>query len=75
MYSGERNAEVSFDPAPASELLATAGKIGFVARNHSDTGVSTRYLCAKGVVHGYVQVRGLVREAEIAFEDIARTLN
>jgi acetyl esterase len=38
-------------------------------------GVATRYICAEGMVHGFLQMRGIVPDAQIAFEDIARALN
>ena len=38
-------------------------------------GVATRYICADGMVHGFLQMRGLVPDAQIAMEEIARTLN
>jgi acetyl esterase len=37
--------------------------------------VATRYICAKGMVHGFLQMRGLVPDAQIAAEEIARALN
>jgi acetyl esterase len=38
-------------------------------------GVATRYICADGMVHGFMQMRGLVPDAERATEEIARVLN
>jgi len=38
-------------------------------------GVATRYLCAAGMVHGFLQMRGLVPDAHRATEEIARALN
>ena len=38
-------------------------------------GVATRYVCARGMVHGFLQMRGLVAEAQGAAEEIARALN
>ena len=38
-------------------------------------GVATRYLCAAGMVHGFLQMRGLVPDAQRATEEIARALN
>ena len=38
-------------------------------------GVPTRYVCAKGMVHGFLQMRGIVAEAIDATEEIARALN
>ncbi len=41
----------------------------------SAAGVATRYLCAEGMVHGFLQMRGLVPDAQAAIEEIARMLN
>jgi acetyl esterase len=38
-------------------------------------GVATRYVCAPGMVHGFLQMRGLVVDAQTATEEIARALN
>ena len=38
-------------------------------------GVATRYICADGMVHGFMQMRGLVPDAQSATEEIARALN
>jgi len=38
-------------------------------------GVATRYVCAEGMVHGFLQMRGLVPDAQNATEEIARALN
>jgi len=38
-------------------------------------GVATRYICADGMVHGFLQMRGIVADAQIATEEIARALN
>ena len=37
--------------------------------------VTTRYICADGMVHGFLQMRGLVPDAQAATEEIARALN
>ena len=37
-------------------------------------GVATRYVCAEGMVHGFLQMRGLVPEAQAAAEEIGRAL-
>jgi len=37
-------------------------------------GVATRYICAEGMVHGFLQMRGLVPDAQRAAEEIARGL-
>jgi len=41
----------------------------------SAAGVPTRYLCAAGMVHGFLQMRGLVAEAQTATEEIAHALD
>jgi acetyl esterase len=38
-------------------------------------GVAARYICAEGMVHGYLQMRGLVPEAGHAAHEIARAVN
>jgi len=38
-------------------------------------GVATRYVCTPGMVHGFLQMRGLVADAQTATEEIARALN
>ena len=38
-------------------------------------GTAARYLCVKGMVHGFLQMRGLVPEAQSATEEIARAVN
>ena len=38
-------------------------------------GIATRYLCAEGMVHGFLQMRGIVPDAQIATEEIARALS
>ena len=38
-------------------------------------GTATRYLCVKGMVHGFLQMGGLVPDAETAAEEIARAVN
>ncbi|HEY3177507.1 MAG TPA: alpha/beta hydrolase [Casimicrobiaceae bacterium] len=37
--------------------------------------VATRYICADGMVHGFLQMRGLVPDAQTATEEIARALS
>src|SRR5262245_13286564 len=38
-------------------------------------GVATRYVCYPGMVHGFLQMGGLVSEAQAAVDDIARAVN
>jgi len=35
-------------------------------------GVAARYVCAEGMVHGFLQMRGLIPDAQDAAEEIAR---
>jgi acetyl esterase len=45
------------------------------ARRLKAAGVATRYICADGMVHGFLQMRGLVPDAQTATEEIAQALN
>lgn len=45
------------------------------AKRLEAAGVATRYICADGMVHGFLQMRGLVPDAQVATEEIARALN
>ena len=45
------------------------------AKRLEAAGVATRYICADGMVHGFLQMRGIVPDAQIATEEIARALN
>jgi len=38
-------------------------------------GVPAHYICAEGMVHGFLQMRGIVPDAQTATEEIARALN
>ena len=38
-------------------------------------GIATRYICADGMVHGFLQMRGIVPDAQIVTEEIARALS
>jgi acetyl esterase len=49
------------------EAEAYAGRL-------KEAGIATRYLCADGMVHGFLQMPGLVPDAQRAIEEIARTL-
>ena len=50
------------------EAQAYAGRL-------NAAGVATRYICAEGMVHGFLQMRGLVSDAQRATEEIASALN
>jgi acetyl esterase len=45
------------------------------AERLKSAGVATRYIRADGMVHGFLQMRGIVPDAQIATEEIARALN
>ena len=45
------------------------------AKRLETAGVATRYACYPGMMHGFLQMRGLVPDALAAIEDIARALN
>ena len=45
------------------------------AERLTTAGVATHYTCADGMVHGFLQMRGIVPDAQIAIEEIARALN
>ncbi len=38
-------------------------------------GVATRYTCYAGMVHGFLQMRGIVPDAQTATEEVARAVN
>ena len=46
----------------------------YAERLHA-AGVAARYACYPGMVHGFLQMGGLVSEAQAALEDIARAVN
>ena len=45
------------------------------AERLSAAGIAASYVCAGGMVHGFLQMRGLVAEAQTATEQIAQALN
>jgi acetyl esterase len=45
------------------------------AERLQSAGVTTRYVCYAGMVHGFLQMGGLVSEAQCAVDDIARAVN
>jgi len=64
---------------PALIIAAEYDTLRDEAKAYADwlkgAGVATRYVCAEGMVHGFLQMRGLVAEAQVATEEIARALN
>jgi len=59
----------------AAEYDTLRDEAAAYAERLSAAGVGTRYLCASGMVHGFLQMRGLVAEAQAATEAIARALD
>jgi acetyl esterase len=59
----------------AAEYDTLRDEAAAYAERLKNAGVATRYLCFEGMIHGFLQMRGLVAEAEIATEEIARALN
>lgn len=45
------------------------------AKRLETAGVATRYTCYPGMVHGFLQMRGLVPDAQTAIDEIARAVN
>jgi acetyl esterase len=64
---------------PALIIAAEYDTLRDEAKAYADrlqrAGVATRYVCYPGMVHGFLQMGGLVREAQSAVDDIARVLN
>jgi len=59
----------------AAEYDTLRDEAAAYAERLSAAGVATRYLCVNGMVHGFLQMRGLVTEAQTATEEIARALD
>jgi len=59
----------------AAEYDTLRDEAAAYAERLKNAGVATHYLCAEGMVHGFLQMRGLVAEAQTATEEIARALN
>ncbi|HEX7794974.1 MAG TPA: alpha/beta hydrolase [Vicinamibacterales bacterium] len=64
---------------PALIIAAEYDTLRDEAQSYSErlqgAGVPTRYVCYPGMVHGFLQMGGLVREAQSAVDDIARAVN
>jgi acetyl esterase len=39
-----------------------------------NSGVETRYSCYDGMIHGFLQMSGLVKEAQAAINEISQTI-
>jgi acetyl esterase/lipase len=59
----------------AAEYDALRDEAKAYAERLKSAGVATRYICADGMVHGFLQMRGIVPDAQRATEEIARALN
>ncbi len=63
---------------PALIIAAEYDTLRDEARAYADrlksSGVETRYACYDGMIHGFLQMAGLVDEAQAAVDEISRTL-
>ena len=59
----------------AAEYDTLRDEAAAYAQRLTASGVATRYVCAPGMVHGFLQMRGLVPAAQAATEEIARALS
>ena len=59
----------------AAEYDTLRDEAAAYAERLTTAGVATRYVCVKGMVHGFLQMRGLVADAQTATEEIARALS
>ncbi len=63
---------------PALIIAAEYDTLRDEARAYADrlesSGVQTRYACCDGMIHGFLQMAGLVDEAQAAIEEISRTV-
>jgi len=68
-----------FGLPPALIIAAEYDTLRDEAKAYADrlkaVGVPARYICAEGMIHGFLQMRGLVPDAQIATEEIARALS
>ena len=64
--------------APALIIAAEFDSLRDEAQAYSarleSAGIATRYICAEGMAHGFLQMVGIVREPESALQEIARAL-
>ena len=58
----------------AAEYDTLRDEAAAYAERLKNAGVPTRYLCFEGMIHGFLQMRGLVADAQFATEEIARDL-
>jgi acetyl esterase len=59
----------------AAEYDTLRDKAQVYAERLAAAGVAARYTCYAGMVHGFLQMRGLVPDAQAATEEIARAVN
>jgi acetyl esterase len=59
----------------AAEYDALRDESKAYAERLEAAGVAARYTCYAGMVHGFLQMRGLVPDAQMATDEIARALN
>ena len=59
----------------AAEYDTLRDEAAAYAESLKAAGVAAIYICAAGMVHGFLQMRGIVPDAQMATEEIARALN
>ena len=69
--------DLSHSP-PALIITAEYDTLRDEAKAYADklhnSGVETRYTCYDGMIHGFLQMAGLVKEAQAAIDEISRTV-
>ena len=73
------NASCVSGVAPALIIAAECDTLRDEAKAYSarlgSAGIATRYICAEGMVHGFLQMGGIVPQAtKLAFHEIAETM-
>src|SRR5262245_37048201 len=58
----------------AAEYDTLRDEAAAYAERLNAAGVAARYICFAGMVHGFLQMRGLVADAQTAIEEIARAI-
>jgi acetyl esterase len=66
------------DSPPALIITAEYDTLRDEAKAYADklhnSGVETRYTCYDGMIHGFLQMAGLVKEAQAAINEISQTV-
>src|ERR687894_1450361 len=66
------------DSPPALIITAEYDTLRDEAKAYADklhnSGVETRYTCYDGMIHGFLQMAGLVKEAQAAIDEISQTM-